>query len=768
MTNQNDILKKDILDILSKEISGGGKTRQAFPNAEIPVTDFGLGGKAPAPKKVKAPAKNPQAKAKAPAKPRKPNAWIMHVKEYRKNNDIKGMSVAEVNKKAKETYKKVSGGMSKKAEPSHVMPDGAIHSGATHTKDSKVIKPAPKKVNGGVVKKAKKVKVEKPKKVKVEKAKKAPSKWALFLKDFRKNNPNISGKNVMKDASVAYKKDKPAVDKIDKKDKIEMKDKQIKDKMEMKIEDKLDTTKNKKPDIIVTGKIQNNILADVLDSYDNFNKEFARIANTNMAKSFKQAEFNKIMDRASQFNEKILTTLKKSLDPLSFKRSQDAYDHTRRNFEIGYKNLSSGYDQVEYEDYEDNKEMQNIIEKQLEIPKSVLDTYSGVREASNKRQEDNRERDISQSINLNPKENLPIELQVEIGEDNKYLRPDSPNFNQKETKHDHRLENKFKKDFIDKENKDKKEKVKFDEIYTKKNQKLNINKIGVVVNNKRGGNENNEKLMFDEDSMLKIIDEERHDRDLHYNKRPSNYPYNVLRDEHSIQAPSIDNTNMMSPRFLRVKENNANNSILVSDNKPETKKKPLNLKLYQIHNKLMKQYNPDYTRDEINTIWRRNKDIFIDMLIENVGKYGGNVLNNDHYSNAFENVGGILLHHSKSAGSFGNKFYQASHPIKEFNKSDYDKKNNPYGIGKTHADQPPINIPLPKTENTFRGAPQDEPAEKFKPDWTKGQFVDEEGVDMTDLSDPKSWAKTFENIGKGTYEGLKSVASIFSPLSWLP
>ena len=33
--NQNDILKKDILDILSKEISGGteSKTRQAFPNA---------------------------------------------------------------------------------------------------------------------------------------------------------------------------------------------------------------------------------------------------------------------------------------------------------------------------------------------------------------------------------------------------------------------------------------------------------------------------------------------------------------------------------------------------------------------------------------------------------------------------------------------------------------------------------------------------------------------------------------------------------------
>ena len=223
----------------------------------------------------------------------------------------------------------------------------------------------------------------------------------------------------------------------------------------------------------------------------------------------------------------------------------------------------------------------------------------------------------------------------------------------------------------------------------------------------------------------------------------------------------------MSPRFGRVKENNANNSILVSDNKPETKKKPLNLKLYQIHNKLMKQYNPDYTRDDINKIWKKNKDIFIDMLIENVGKFGGDVLNNDHYSNVFENVGGILLHHSKG-GSFGNKYYQASHPQKEFDRAEYDKKNNPYGIGKTHADKVPINIPLPKTENTFRGAPQDKPAEKFKPDWTKGEFVDDEGVDMTDLSSAKAWEKTFENIGTGVYKGLKTVASILSPLSWLP
>jgi hypothetical protein len=62
------------------------------------------------------------------------------------------------------------------------MPDGAVHTGKTHTKDSKVVKPAPK-------------------------AKKASSAYNLFVKEFAKQNPNI-GKNLMKEASKAYKASK--------------------------------------------------------------------------------------------------------------------------------------------------------------------------------------------------------------------------------------------------------------------------------------------------------------------------------------------------------------------------------------------------------------------------------------------------------------------------------------------------------------------------------------------------------------------------------
>ena len=44
MSSQNDMLKKDILQVLSKEISGGGDVRTAYPNSNVPKTDFGLAG----------------------------------------------------------------------------------------------------------------------------------------------------------------------------------------------------------------------------------------------------------------------------------------------------------------------------------------------------------------------------------------------------------------------------------------------------------------------------------------------------------------------------------------------------------------------------------------------------------------------------------------------------------------------------------------------------------------------------------------------------
>ena len=98
-------------------------------------------------------------------------------------------------------------------------------------------------------------------------------------------------------------------------------------------------------------------------------------------------------------------------------------------------------------------------------------------------------------------------------------------------------------------------------------------------------------------------------------------------------------------------------------------------------------------------------------------------------------------------GAFGNKMYQMKHET-NFDRSVYDKVNNPYGIGKTHDDSQPRlpQVTPPTITPSYSGS----------------------DIDMEDLSDPRAWGKTFENIASGVYDGLKDVYKILSPLSWLP
>ena len=100
-------------------------------------------------------------------------------------------------------------------------------------------------------------------------------------------------------------------------------------------------------------------------------------------------------------------------------------------------------------------------------------------------------------------------------------------------------------------------------------------------------------------------------------------------------------------------------------------------------------------------------------------------------------------------GELGNKYYQMKHADTGFDRTSYDKVNNPYGMGKTHADEQP-RLPLPSTT----------------PATTTNSYSGSE-IDMEDLSDPRAWSKTFENIGTGVYDGLKSVYKVLSPLSWI-
>ena len=57
----------------------------------------------------------------------------------------------------------------------------------------------------------------------------------------------------------------------------------------------------------------------------------------------------------------------------------------------------------------------------------------------------------------------------------------------------------------------------------------------------------------------------------------------------------------------------------------------------------MKKNSPELKRKDIDEIWKSNKETYIDMLMEVVEKFGGDLLNEDHYYNAFNNLGGMMM-----------------------------------------------------------------------------------------------------------------------------
>ena len=643
---------------------------------------------------------------------------------------------------------------------------------------------------------------------------KGKSPWLKFLDKFRAENPQIKGKDVMKQASIAYK-DVIVPHFVDSESEDELPappDKLLDEDYAKTLPAPEDNKFNPPPRpffkakdglIQIPEKTQNQILADVLDSYDNFNAEFEKVANSDMVRSFKQQEFNKIMDRAFEFNEKILTTLNKSLDPLSRKRAEDAFNHTRMSFTEGYKNLKSGHDQVEFSDYEDDEFVQKIIDEELEYDPTALDNYSAVRDEDNRRQEEEREPVITEQVNLSSKDNLPIELQVDIIEegDGEMNENDAVKLYQEVANFDENIQ----RELVESEDRDRKEKEKIEGFYYEEFNKLekerkleralkkirerkqqyernrieltefdyaeefNEDDLDEILDEVNYNYFSDDELEWDYDdldfihsdeeitydTMLNVIDEEE-ENDLQYSRKPSLYPNNVLADENSIQPTSLENSNML-PRvsladIRELKKSAPRLPTIIEEDEEEKKpkrKRPINLRLYQEFLKLMRKNDPSLSREDITALWKSNKDAYIDMLMDIVDLSGGNLLNDEHYFNAFRNIGGVML-----GGAFsgtGNTMYQMKHQSPKFDRSVYDKVNNPYGIGKTHAEQAPR---LPTTESNKSSVEQD--------------LDDDDYIDMEDLSDPRAWGKTFENIGTGVYEGLKDVYKVLSPLSWLP
>ena len=139
-----------------------------------------------------------------------------------------------------------------------------------------------------------------------EKEIKKPNAWKLHLQKFRKENPNITGKDVMKEAKKTYKKSSltGSTSKPSKKKEIIKKDDLSKlPPPPDKFFDKDYIELLKKEEKKLEKNNSSELLEDIKASYNKFNKDFTFIANSDMTKKDKESAMSDVFNKAITYNQ---------------------------------------------------------------------------------------------------------------------------------------------------------------------------------------------------------------------------------------------------------------------------------------------------------------------------------------------------------------------------------------------------------------------------------------------------------------------------------
>ena len=167
----------------------------------------------------------------------------------------------------------------------------------------------------------------------------------------------------------------------------------------------------------------------------------------------------------------------------------------------------------------------------------------------------------------------------------------------------------------------------------------------------------------------------------------------------------------------------------------------------------MKQYKPDMSREAIDKLWKSNKNNFQDLLMDTIQLHGGDLLNDEHYFNVFKVTGGYMINGGTNVSiGVGGKF----------DRTKYDKINNPYGIGKTHSDDKIIKPKMVEPKLATTTDPIEAPSDRRgNMSLLRGRDPTLDRPDNTDLSDPASWTRAIGDIATMTYDTVADVFDFF-------
>jgi hypothetical protein len=252
-------------------------------------------------------------------------------------------------------------------------------------------------------------------------AKKEPSKprtkknsaWMAHLAEFRKANPSIAAKDMMKAAKQTYKKggahcggaqnhcnapppidgDQIGVGGAAIKPDIKMvgethtmpdgtimpgkthggDSKLVKEIMEEKMSGNAPVAPEKLPE--KSKQDQKQIMVDIMNSYDTFNKRFEDVSNSSASLENKRSQYNSERDRIDKFHSITLQNFGDTLSDENKRIDDKAYRYALETYKIGLDSLKAGAPQqrVEFENFDDNDTITEIIDKALSVPRTALD-----------------------------------------------------------------------------------------------------------------------------------------------------------------------------------------------------------------------------------------------------------------------------------------------------------------------------------------------------------------------------------------------------------
>ena len=229
------------------------------------------------------------------------------------------------------------------------------------------------------------------------------------------------------------------------------------------------------------------------------------------------------------------------------------------------------------------------------------------------------------------------------------------------------------------------------------------------------------------------------------------YPYVALEEQHAIQTP-LYRKNMLDPKSESSPVYGNSKSPMMGGAVSKKMKKKLTEEVKKLFIRDMKKKYPNQTVKKIKDVYKKNKKKIENHMTEIIAD--NFMMAGACGSNQYQSGSECYDKQERQSGPFDrDKFFEEQKVESDRNLADAPLvAPKPFAVGREVRDN------TDKSNENFVVIPQSDDA-----DSGDGPIY---GTDGTDLSDPKAWLDTVANIALGTAKGVKTVWDVLNPFSW--